>query len=160
MLFALGLAGRPLGWQTALVVVFLGGVLLATTRTVQGVMGKAATQDSEIWFFGILFVSTTVFIIYSYWGGIIAAIRTDMIQGLMIIVLSFIAIPLAFNKVDGLTGTRSTLGTAAQNINQAIPEAIEQWKAGDVQGALAGLRSIEKQDAGGTVSQVFILYNK
>ncbi len=91
--------------------VFLAGVLLATTRTVQGVMGKAATQDSEIWFFGILFVSTTVFIIYSYWGGIIAAIRTDMIQGLMIIALSFIAIPVALGRVDGLAGMRATLGT-------------------------------------------------
>ena len=91
-------------------VVFLAGVLLATTRTVQGVMGKAATQDSEIWFYGILFVSTAVFIIYSYWGGIIAAIRTDMIQGLMIIALSFIAIPVALGRVDGLVGMRATLG--------------------------------------------------
>ncbi|GAG41890.1 unnamed protein product, partial [marine sediment metagenome] len=90
--------------------VFLAGVLLATTRTVQGMMGKAGTQDSEIWFFGILFVSTAVFIIYSYWGGIIAAIRTDMIQGLMIIALSFIAIPVALGRVDGLAGMRATLG--------------------------------------------------
>ncbi|MHC4890547.1 MAG: sodium:solute symporter family protein [Planctomycetota bacterium] len=92
--------------------VFLAGVLLATTRTVQGMMGKAATQDSEIWFFSILFVSTAVFIIYSYWGGIIAAIRTDMIQGLMIIALSFIAIPaaLGLEQVDGLAGMRATLG--------------------------------------------------
>jgi len=92
--------------------VFLAGVLLATTRTVQGMMGKAATQDSEIWFFGILFVSTAVFIIYSYWGGIIAAIRTDMIQGLMIIALSFIAIPaaLGLEQVNGLAGMRATLG--------------------------------------------------
>ncbi|GAI73833.1 unnamed protein product, partial [marine sediment metagenome] len=49
-------------------IVFLAGVLLVTTRTVQGVMGKAATADSEMWFFGILFVSTAVFIVYSYWG--------------------------------------------------------------------------------------------
>jgi len=98
-------------------IVFLAGVLLATTRTVQGMMGKAATQDSEIWFFGILFVSTAVFIIYSYWGGIIAAIRTDMIQGLMIIALSFIAIPaaLGLEQVDGLAGMRATLGTPGGN---------------------------------------------
>jgi len=51
-----------------------------------------------------------VFIIYSYWGGIIAAIRTDMIQGLMIIALSFIAIPVAFGRVDGMAGVRATLG--------------------------------------------------
>ncbi|HUV65514.1 MAG TPA: sodium:solute symporter family protein [Sedimentisphaerales bacterium] len=92
-------------------IVFLSGVLLATTRTVQGMMGKSATADSEAWFFGILLVSTAVFIIYSYWGGIIAAIRTDMIQGFMIIALSFLAIPAALrlHEVGGLDGMRSTL---------------------------------------------------
>jgi Na+/proline symporter len=133
-------------------IVFLSGVLLATTRTVQGVMGKAAMNDisqptaqqaaanapaedvqededeeffwfcrawqivqRDPWFFGILFVSTAVFIIYSYWGGIIAAIRTDMIQGLMIIALSFIAIPVALGRVDGMAGVRATLGTQGGN---------------------------------------------
>jgi len=90
-------------------IVFLAGVMLATTRTVQGVMGKATVENSDMWFFGILFVTTVVFIIYSYWGGIIAAIRTDMIQGLMIIALSFIAIPIALGRVDGLAGMRATL---------------------------------------------------
>ena len=96
-------------------IVFLAGVMLATTRTVQGVMGKALTAESEIWFFGILLVTTAVFIIYSYWGGIIAAIRTDMIQGLMIIALSFIAIPAALRLVDGLAGMRATLGAQGGN---------------------------------------------
>lgn len=129
-------------------IVFLAGVLLATTRTVQGMMGKAAAEgasqvtvqevsrttpaadaqeEEEVswfyrawqsvrhdpWFFGILLVSTAVFIVYSYWGGIIAAIRTDMIQGLMIIALSFIAIPAALrlSEVGGLAGMRETLVT-------------------------------------------------
>ena len=98
-------------------IVFLAGVLLATTRTVQGMMGKAEVQESKVWFFGILLVMTAVFIIYSYWGGIIAAIRTDMIQGLMIIALSFIAIPAALHlkQVGGLAGMRATL--AAQDAN-------------------------------------------
>jgi len=98
-------------------IVFLAGVLLATTRTVQGMMGLTAAQESQVWFFGILFVMTAVFIIYSYWGGIIAAIRTDMIQGLMIIALSFIAIPAALrlNEVGGLAGMRATL--TEQNAN-------------------------------------------
>jgi Na+/proline symporter len=105
-------------------IIFLAGVLLATTRTVQGMMGvpaslgpigTATVQQSEAWFFGILLAMTVVFIIYSYWGGIIAAIRTDMIQGLMIIALSFIAIPAALQlkEVGGLAGMRTTL--AAQN---------------------------------------------
>jgi len=80
-------------------------------------MGKAATADEQMWFFGILLVSTAVFIIYSYWGGIIAAIRTDMIQGLMIIALSFIAIPAALRleEVGGLAGMRATLLGADAN---------------------------------------------
>jgi Na+/proline symporter len=96
-------------------IIFLAGVLLATTRTVQGMMGISAGQQSEAWFFGILLAMTAVFIIYSYWGGIVAAIRTDMIQGLMIIALSFITIPaaLALKEVGGLAGVRTTL--AGQN---------------------------------------------
>jgi Na+/proline symporter len=93
--------------------VMLASVLLATTRTVQGMMGEAAAGDA--WFFGILMMITAVFIVYSYWGGIVAAIRTDAIQGLMIIVLSILAIPAALRmgQVNGLDGVRETL--AAEN---------------------------------------------
>lgn len=97
--------------------VFLSGVMLATTRTVQGVMGKAGPEN-EAWFFGVLFVTTAVFIIYSYWGGIVAAIRTDMIQGLMIIALSIIAIPAALKMqdVNGMAGVRETLAAQEGNL--------------------------------------------
>jgi len=88
--------------------IFVASILLATTRTVQGMMGKSG-DDS--WFFGILFVFTAVFVVYSFWGGIIAAIKTDMLQGLMIIALSFIAIPKALQlaEVGGMDGMRTTL---------------------------------------------------
>jgi len=131
-----------------IIIASLGGtiacasVLLATTRTVQGMMGKAtvvqrqvsrtATPESQeadawaargvasraeadAWFFGILFATTAVFALYSYWGGIVAAIRTDMAQGLMIIVLSFIAIPLALRlpEIGGWTGAKAILRGSA-----------------------------------------------
>jgi len=94
--------------------VMLASVLLATTRTVQGIMGKTGTSEGDGWFFGILLAITAVFIVYSYWGGIIAAIRTDMIQGLMIIALSFLAIPAALQlkQVGGFAGVRETLSQA------------------------------------------------
>jgi len=108
-------------------VVFLAGVMLATTRTVQGVMGKATVPNSDMWFFGILFVTTVVFIIYSYWGGIIAAIRTDMIQGFMIIALSFIAIPIALGRVDGLAGMRATLAAQENNLLRLFDSKQFSW---------------------------------
>jgi Na+/proline symporter len=119
-------------------------MLLATARTVQGMMGKAEVsevqpapaakaaaaapvaaeerkpawaarglpkREADAWFYGILFVTTAVFLVYSYWGGIIAAIRTDFVQGLMIIALSFLAIPaaMALPQVGGWSGTVETL---------------------------------------------------
>ena len=94
--------------------IFFGGVLLATARTVQGMMGQTTVHAAgaiDWWFYGILLVTTVVFVIYGFWGGIVAAIRTDMVQGLMIIVLSFLAIPAALRmaEVGGLDGMRATL---------------------------------------------------
>jgi len=134
-------------------VVCLASVLLATTRTVQGMMGKAAVtvekeasppagetgarsvsaRESDMWFFGILLVSTAVFTIYGFWGGIVAAIRTDMVQGLMIIALSFIAIPaaLSLEGVGGLGGMRGTLGAhgagGTDYLSLFDPKAFSLW---------------------------------
>ncbi len=95
--------------------VCLASVLLATTRTVQGIMGKAMVPSSETWFFGILIITTFTFMLYGYWGGIVAAVRTDMIQGLMIIVLSFLTIPavLKLQEVGGMNGVLTILKTAS-----------------------------------------------
>lgn len=93
----------------------LASVLLATTRTVQGMMGKAGGPDADMWFFGILFVSTSVFVLYGYFGGIVAAIKTDMVQGIMIIVLSCLAIPAALNmpELGGWSGVKEILSNAS-----------------------------------------------
>ncbi len=96
--------------------IYFAGVLLATTRTVQGMMGKAGPDVGvDWWFFGILTITTVTFTLYGYWGGIIAAIRTDMVQGWMIILLSFLAIPMALNmpEVAGMAGLKETLAAAS-----------------------------------------------
>lgn len=94
----------------------LASVLLATTSTVLGMMGKAGGPDAAAWFNGILIVATITFAVYGYWGGIVAAIRTDFIQGLMIIALSVLAVPAALNmpEVGGLAGMSETLAKASQ----------------------------------------------
>lgn len=143
-------------------------VLLATSRTVQGLMAKAelapaaaqaqsappsvtadaatagaeaprrsripvrgvSTAESDAWFFGILFVTTAVFVVYSYWGGIVAAIRTDFVQGLMIIVLSFIAIPAALwlPEVGGWSGAMATLARQGGSyLSLFDPKAFSLW---------------------------------
>ena len=58
---------------------------------------------------GVVIVMTCAFILYSYFGGLIAAAYTDFIQGFLIITLSFMLIPLGLPVVGGFAGMRESL---------------------------------------------------
>lgn len=58
---------------------------------------------------GVVVVMTVAFIIYSFAGGLIAAAYTDFFQGLLIIVLSVMLLPLGLREVNGFTGMRESL---------------------------------------------------
>ncbi len=52
---------------------------------------------------------TVAFIIYSYFGGLVAAAHTEFIQGLFIIILSFMLIPTGLHEVGGYSEMRDLL---------------------------------------------------
>jgi SSS family solute:Na+ symporter len=141
--------------------IFFGGVLLATTKTVLGMMGKSDAADAEMWFFGILFITTFVFVLYGYWGGIIAAIRTDMVQGIMIIVLSCLAIWPALNmaRVGGLSGMRKNLASASITVNEAVAKARKQHASGDDAGMIATLKAAKGYQPAGPIRKVLGLWD-
>jgi Na+/proline symporter len=58
---------------------------------------------------GVVLAMTVAFIIYSFAGGLVAAAYTDFFQGLLIIVLSVMMIPLGLNDVGGFKGMREVL---------------------------------------------------
>jgi len=58
---------------------------------------------------GVVVAMTATFILYSFFGGLIASAYTDFIQGLLIIVLSFLLIPAGLSAVGGFTKMRATL---------------------------------------------------
>jgi len=58
---------------------------------------------------GLVIGMTTVFLLYSVVGGLIAAAWTDLVQGLLILVLSFMLIPLGWNGIGGIAGMRAVL---------------------------------------------------
>ena len=49
------------------------------------------------------------FLLYSFFGGLIASAYTDFVQGFLIIVLSFMLIPLGLRAVGGFAGMRKAL---------------------------------------------------
>jgi Na+/proline symporter len=51
------------------------------------------------------------FILYSFTGGLLASAWNDFLQGFLIIILSFLLLPLGWELVGGLGGMKETLGT-------------------------------------------------
>lgn len=68
---------------------------------------------------------TVIFLLYSFIGGLVATAWTDFFQGFLIIILSFLLIPLGWGQVGGLAGMKQTL--APHFFSLAAPAGIGVW---------------------------------
>lgn len=68
---------------------------------------------------------TVLFVLYSFIGGLVAVAWTDFFQGFLIIVLSFMLIPLGWGVVGGMEGMRQSL--ESHSFSLAAPEGIGPW---------------------------------
>jgi Na+/proline symporter len=57
----------------------------------------------------VILAMTVAFVVYSFFGGMVASAYANFIQALMIIVLSFMLIPTGLNAVGGFEGMRASL---------------------------------------------------
>jgi Na+/proline symporter len=57
----------------------------------------------------IVLAMTVAFLLYSFFGGLIASAYTNMIQAVLIIVLSMLLIPFGLHELGGFTGMREVL---------------------------------------------------
>ena len=81
----------------------IGMMLKGTGLVIVSMTGGAISQN---WAVAVMVLS---FIVYGTAGGLVAAVVTDLIQGVFIILLSFLMIPFALWSVGGLDGIRSNL---------------------------------------------------
>lgn len=96
---------------------------------------------------GVVVAMTLSFILYSLFGGLVAAAYTDFIQGFLIISLSFMLIPAGLNVLGGFDGMRAML--APEN----VAVYATQMKAAHSAGAV-----VIPGGEGGT-SEFFTLYS-
>ncbi|MGH9401740.1 MAG: sodium:solute symporter family protein, partial [Terriglobia bacterium] len=66
-----------------------------------------------------------IFILYSFVGGLIASAWSDCVQGVLIITLSFMLIPLGWSLVGGLAGIKHAL--PSYDFSLATPKEIGVW---------------------------------
>jgi Na+/proline symporter len=84
----------------------------------QAVGGKIPANE-------IVIAMTLVFIVYSFFGGLLATAWNDIIQGFLIIALSFMLIPLGWEAFGGMAGMRAALDP--HKLSLAAPQGIGPW---------------------------------
>ncbi len=80
-----------------------GALLKGGGKVISVASGNAISVD------GVVFAMTAAFIIYSFFGGLVASAYANFIQALMIIVLSFMLIPSGLTVVGGFAGLHKLL---------------------------------------------------
>ncbi len=58
---------------------------------------------------GVVMAMTVAFLMYGFFGGLVASAYTDFVQGFLIILMSFMLIPAGLSVVGGFTGMRQSL---------------------------------------------------
>jgi Na+/proline symporter len=120
-------ADRYGSWMGAIYIMFalcyfiinMGSMLKGAGKVIgQATGGSVAANE-------IVVVMTVMFILYSFVGGLVAAAWTDLFQGLLIIVLSFLLIPLGWSVVGGLDGMKASLDPFRFSL--ATPSGIGPW---------------------------------
>src|SRR5919109_2400187 len=114
-------------WMGALYIVFALCFFVINTASMLKGAGKVISQATGggLGVNQIVVAMTVMFILYSFVGGLVAAAWTDLFQGILIIVLSFMLIPLGWGVVGGLDGMKASLEPFRFSL--ATPSGIGPW---------------------------------
>jgi Na+/proline symporter len=94
----------------------LGGMLKGAAKVIVQTCGPELSVNA------VVITMTSIFVVYSFIGGLVATAWTDVLQGFLILTLSFLVIPVGWSLVGGLAGMKSTLG--AESFSLVTPGAI------------------------------------
>jgi Na+/proline symporter len=114
-------------WMGGIYIVFALCFFIINTGSMLKGAGKVISQASGggVGVNEIVVAMTVMFILYSFVGGLVAAAWTDLFQGVLIIVLSFMLVPLGWHVVGGLDGMKASLEPFRFSL--ATPSGIGPW---------------------------------
>ena len=114
-------------WMGGIYIVFALCFLIINTGSMLKGAAKVISQAAGggVGVNEIVIAMTVLFMLYSLVGGLVAAAWTDLFQGFLIIVLSFLLIPLGWNVVGGMEGMKSVLEPFRFSL--ATPSGIGPW---------------------------------
>ena len=114
-------------WMGAIYIAFALCFLVINTGNMLKGAGKVISQATggSVAVNEIVVAMTVLFVVYSFVGGLVAAAWTDLFQGFLIIALSFMLIPLGWDRVGGLSGMKAVLEPFYFSL--ATPSGIGAW---------------------------------
>jgi Na+/proline symporter len=114
-------------WMSGIYIIFAVCFFVINTGSMLKGAGKVISQATggTVAVNEIVVAMTVMFILYSFVGGLVAAAWTDLFQGVLIIVLSFMLIPLGWTLVGGLHGMKASLEPFRFSL--ATPSGIGPW---------------------------------
>ena len=114
-------------WMGGIYIVFAMCFFIINTGSMLKGAGKVISQATggQIGANEIVVAMTIMFVLYSFVGGLVAAAWTDLFQGILIIALSFMLVPLGWQVVGGLDGMKASLEPFRFSL--ATPGGIGPW---------------------------------
>ena len=100
-------------------IIALGSVLKGGAKILSEVMAGRLSVNEAVMGLAV------VFVLYSFTGGLVASTWSNSIQGLLVIVLSVMLIPLGWNLVGGIGGMKQTL--PHYFFSMSTPQEIGPW---------------------------------
>lgn len=117
--YGTGMAGLYVVFSFVFFVINIASILKGAAKILFEVFGGHPSVNQ------IVLILAAIFILYSFIGGLLASTWSDFMQGLLIIVLSFMLIPLGWNLVGGMSGMKQVL--PASSFSLAAPKEIGLW---------------------------------
>lgn len=117
--YGAGMAGVYVVFSFAFFVINIASILKGAAKVLYEVFGGHPGVNQ------IVLGLAAIFILYSFIGGLVASTWSDFIQGVLIIALSFMLIPLGWTAVGGLSGIKQAL--PASSLSLATPRGIGLW---------------------------------
>ncbi|MCF6284792.1 MAG: sodium:solute symporter family protein [Candidatus Hydrogenedentes bacterium] len=98
----------------------IGVMLLGSAKVIEAISGGAIPSTYSV------IVMTILFVAYGMAGGLAAAIVTDLIQGILTVILSFMILPFALKAVGGFAGLHESI-TDESMFSLVAPGEINGW---------------------------------
>lgn len=117
--FGQGVSGLYILFGFAFFIINIASIMKGAAKVLYEVLGGQLSANH------IVLCLAVIFTFYSFVGGLVASVWSDCLQGLLIISLSFVLIPLGWGLVGGFKGMKQTL--PPHHFSLATPEGIGPW---------------------------------